>query len=165
MMVSAPSEISERVEPLVVEVETAVGSGLYRVDPRLRVDEVRLASDDVFSSADIAARLDNDFDALSARQMYHPDRRVVVRTNEADATDRTILLQGYLRLQEAEWSGKVGRQRDEFTLKAIHVHERLSRDRAAQIFGRRMRNAEIDDGLVSNPAQWQDKSVLVESLP
>ncbi len=148
----------------MVEVETAVGSGLYQVDPRLRVDEVRLASDDVFSSANIAVRLDNDFDALSARQTYHPDRRVVVRTNEADATDRTILLQGYLRLQEAEWSGKISRQRDEFTLKAIHVYERLSRDRAAQIFGRQMRNAEIDDGLGANPTQWQYKSVLVESL-
>ncbi len=164
-MVLSPSEISERVEPLVVEVETAVGSGLYRVDPRLRVDEVRLASDDVFSSADIAVRLDNDFDALSARQRYHPDRRVVVRTNEADASDRTILLQGYLRLQEAVWSGIVGRQRDALTLQAIHVYERLSRDRVAQIFGRRMRNAEIDDGLGSDPTQWQEESVLVESLP
>ncbi|MCH8853742.1 MAG: hypothetical protein IID41_13985, partial [Planctomycetes bacterium] len=93
----------------MVEVETAVGSGLYHVDPRLRVDEVRLASDDVFSSADIAVRMENDFDALSARQVYHPDRRVVVRTNEADASDRTILLQGYLRLQESDWSGHIGR--------------------------------------------------------
>ncbi len=164
-MIAAPSEVFERVEPLVVEVETAVGSGLYRVDPRLRVEQVRLGSDDVLSSATVAVRLDNDFDALTARQLYHPDRRVVVRTNEADAAERTFLMEGYLRLQEAEWSGKVGRQRDEFKLEARHVYERLSRDRASQIFGRYMRNAEIDDGLATDPASWQDKSILVESLP
>lgn len=163
-MIAAPHEVVERVEPLVVEVETAVGSGLYKVDSRLRVDEVRLGSDDVFSQTTIAVRLDNDFDALDARQAYHPDRRVVVRTNQADAAEQIPLMQGYLRLQEAEWSGAAGKKRDEFKLKAVHVYERLSRDRASQIFGRRMRSARIEDGLLSDPGVWQDQSVVVESL-
>ena len=47
---------SQGAERLLVGVETAYGSGDYRVDERLRVEEVWQRSDRVFSTATISVR-------------------------------------------------------------------------------------------------------------
>ena len=152
-------------QPLVVELEASPSSGVFRVDERAQVEEVALRSDDAVSSARVAVRLDDRFDAMAARNRYLPDCRVLIRTNESDAADRTMLFEGYPPLMEADWDGRPGRSRNHCTFTAEHVYGRLARDRRCWIYGRRMRNGAIEDGLASEPSAWQDASVLITALP
>ena len=91
---------SQTAERVVVERETAPASGAFRIDERLRAEQVDLGSDDVISSARIAVRLDNDFSVFEARRRYHPDLRLVVRTDHADPGERIMLFEGYPPRQE-----------------------------------------------------------------
>ncbi len=158
-------ERSERWQPLVVEFETSPSSGLFRVDERLRVEELTLESDDKASSARVAVRLDDQFDAAAARNRYLPDCRLLIRTNEPDAADRTMLFEGHPPLTEAEWDGRPGRVKDRCTFTAEHVYGRLSRDQRCWIYARRMRNGKIEDGLAADESAWQHASVLITALP
>ncbi len=164
MMLDGPEEFSSGVEPLVVAVETGVGSNVYRVDSRLRIDEVRLESDERLSQAAVSVRMDGAADVFESRQPFHPDCRMVVRTNETQETSRSFLIEGYPRVQESSWSGQSGYRQDELTLEIVSVADRLGRDRRCQIYGRQMRSAEIEDGLNTNPSYWGSKSVLVSAL-
>ena len=149
----------------MVEVESSPGSGVFRVDERLRADEVLVGSDDTISSARISVRLDNDFDLYAARRRYHADLRLVVRTDHADSAKRCMLFEGYPPRQQTRWDGGVGRENWTFGFRAEHAYERLSRLRETQVFGRYVRNGTIDDGLATDPTAWQDKSVLMTALP
>lgn len=162
---SVPEQRVSPIEPVVVEVETAPGSGRYAVDDRLRVERIILRSDDGISEAWISARLDDAFDALVARQRYHPDLRLIVRTDPADAATRAVLFAGYPTRQESIREGGGKSRAATHAIRATDVYTRLARDERAQIFGRRMRNGEIETGLLSNPGAYASRSVLVESLP
>jgi len=156
---------SSAAERLLVGIETATGSGEFRIDERLCVEEVEQRADKSVSAAGISVRIDNDFDAEEARREYHPDRRLVVMTDEPDPNERVMLFEGYPPVQTARWDGRIGREGEEYVFEAEHVFERLSCDREALVFGRRMRNGQIEDGLQSNPEQYADRSVLVTALP
>jgi len=158
-------ERSERWQPLVVEFEASPSSGVFCVDERLRVEEIILQSDEKVSSARVAVRLDDEFDSVAARNRYLPDCRVLIRTDEPEAADRTLLFEGYPPLMEAEWNGRPGRVEDKCTFTAEHVYGRLSRDRRCWIYGRRMRNGAIEDGLASDENTWQHASALIPALP
>ena len=162
---NAGEDRSVRWQPLVVEFEASPSSGVFRVDERAQVEEVTLTSDDAVSSARVAVRLDNHFDAAAARNRYLPDCRVLIRTNEPDAADRTMLFEGHPPLMEADWDGRPGRSRNRCTFTAEHVCGRLAQDRRCWVYGRRMRNGTIEDGLASEPSAWQDVSVLITVLP
>ncbi len=155
----------ERVQPLVVELEVSPGSGVFRVDERLSVEALTLLNDDRLSSAGVAVRLDDQFDASAARNRYVPDGRVLIRTNEPEPTDRTMLFEGYPPLLETEWDGRPGRLQDRCTFTAEHVYRRLAVDQRCWVYGRRMRNGAIEDGLASDPEAWQAASVLLTGLP
>ncbi|MFH0981578.1 MAG: hypothetical protein V2A79_08575 [Planctomycetota bacterium] len=157
--------LAERWQPLVVEFEASPSSGVFRLEERLSVEEVDLRSDDTVSSARVAVRLDDPFDALAARRRYLPDCRVLIRTDTPDPTARTMLLEGYPPLLEAEWDGRPGRAKNDCTFTVEHVYGRLARDRRCWIYGRRMRNGAIEDGLAADPSAWQSASVLVTALP
>ena len=48
---------SRETSLLVAAVETSPGSGVFEVDPRLRVDEVILGSDERISTARLSVRI------------------------------------------------------------------------------------------------------------
>ncbi len=154
-----------RTQTLVAAVETSPGSGVFAVDERLRVDEVTLLSDEHISTARLSVRLDNDFDTAAARARYLPDSRVLIRTDEADPADRVVLFEGTAPVQEARWRGEPDKAEESFGFTAMHVYDRLARDRRSWIYGRRMRSGAIENGLIADPATWSDQSVLVEALP
>ncbi len=156
---------SRDTELLVGALETSPGSGVFEVDDRLRVEEVSLGTDAEISTARMSVRLDDEFDTADARARYAPDLRVIARTDEADASRNVVLFDGYPPVQEARWRGGPGRGEESYGFVATHVYERLSRERAAWIFGRRMRSGAIADGLVADPVRWGGRSVLVEALP
>ncbi|MCP4590802.1 MAG: hypothetical protein GY842_08655 [bacterium] len=164
-MMNPGEERVERPGLLVAEFEAAPSSGVFRVDERLRVEEVIVGCDDRVSEARVAVRLDDQFDAVSARARYLPDCRVLIRTNEPDPTTRSMLFEGYPPLLEAEWDGRPGRSQNRCTFAAEHVYGRMARERRCWIYGRRMRSGEIEDGLASSPEEWQSASVLVSALP
>ena len=154
-----------QTETLVAALETSPGSGVFEVAQRLRVEEVTLLSDERISTARLSVRLDNDFDTAAARARYQADLRLVIRTDEADPADRVYLFEGHAPVQEVRWRGGPGGADESFGFTALHVYERLARDRRSWIYGRQMRSGAIEDGLVNDPDQWSDQSVLVEALP
>ncbi len=156
---------SRGTELLVAALETSPASGVFEVDDRLRVEEVSLGSDAEISTARLSVRLDADFDTAAARGRYAADLRVLVRTDEADASRNVVLFEGYAPLQEARWRGGPGRGEESFGFVATGVYERLSRERDAWIVGRRMRSGAIEDGLLTDLVTWGGRSVLVEALP
>ena len=156
---------SERQPLLIVEHEVSPGSGVFRVDARLAVEELTLVTDDQLSSAKVAVRLDDTFDVRAARDRYLPEGRIVIRTDEPAPSARTLLFEGYPPLLEVEWDGRPGRRRERCTFTAEHVYGRLARDARCWIGGRRMRNGAIADGLAQNPSAWQGASVLLTGLP
>jgi len=156
---------SELVERLLVGVETACGSGDFRVDGRLRVEEVCQRCDRAISSAIISVRIDNDFDSQEARRRYYPDCRIIVTTDETDSAERQILFEGYVPVQSSQWDGRIGKEEECYVFRAEHVFERLTRDRSALIYGRRVRNGAIDDGLIINPSGFAGDSVLMTASP
>jgi len=156
---------SERAERLLAGVETSPGSGDFRVDERLCVEDVWQRCDQAISMAKISVRIDDAFDAEEARRRYHPDCRIVVMTDETDVTKREILFEGYPPVQSTRWDGRIDREEERYVFEAEHVFERLSRDREAWVYGRHVRNGEIEDGLVSDPQVYADKSVLMTALP
>jgi len=159
------SSRSEQVERLLAGLETSPGSGVFETDARLMVEEVHQKSDRAVSTARIAVRLDNDFDIEDSRRRYHPDRRVLVSTDESDPARRQFLFLGYPRLQSGSWDGRQGQEGETCVLEPEHVFERLSRDRKAWIYGRYARNGDIEDGLAISPEEYSDKSILVTALP
>jgi hypothetical protein len=148
-----------------VGVETAVGSGEFRVDERLRVEEVRQHSDQAISTARVEVRLDDAFDSEEARRRYHPDLRIAIMTDEADASGRRMLFEGFAPVLISRWDGRIGRAGESFAFEAEHVFERLSRSRDSLVYGRRVRTGAIDDGLLSTPADFAGQSELVTALP
>lgn len=156
---------SKRAERLLVAVETAHGSGSFAVDARLLVEEIRQRSDDAVSAARIAVRLSDDFDSEEARRWYHPDRRLIVMTEHPDPVQRELLFEGYPPVQWSRWDGRVNRAGEEYVFEAEHVLERLARDSAAWVYGRRVRSGAIEDGLASAPADYAGESVLTTALP
>ncbi len=160
-----PRFSSQEAERLLVGVETAPGSGDFRVDDRLLVEEVRQRSDQAISSARIAVRLDDDFDAEAARRAYHPDLRIVVATGDETWAEREVLFEGYPPVQSWRWDGRIEKEAEQYTFLGEHVFERSSRSRKAQIFGRRVRSGAIEDGLATAPELYADRSVLTTALP
>lgn len=155
---------TEPGERLLVGVETAHGSGSFDVDARLRVEEVREGSSRVFSIARISVRLDDAFDSAEALRRYHPDRRVIVTSDAADPSTRQILFEGYPPVQWSRWDGRIGREEERFVFTAEHVFERLSRLASSMVYGRRVRNAAIADGLISQPDSYAGRSVRMTAL-
>jgi len=156
---------SQRAERLIVGVETAYGSSDFQVDERLRVEEVWQRSDKAVSKATIAVRLDDTFDSEEARRRYHPDRRIVVMTEDPDPACRAFLFEGYSPVQVSRWDGRIGRDGEWYVFEAEHVFERLSRASESLVYGRYVRNGVIEDGLQSDPDAYADKSVLMTALP
>lgn len=152
-------------ERLLAAVETGYGSGDFRIDPRLRVEEVEQSTDRAITSAKLAMRVDEAFDSEEARRRYHPDLRLIVMTESPDALQRKILFDGYAPVQTARWDGRIDHEGEWYVFEAEHVFERLSRNREALILGRRMRSDAIEKGLESDPALYADKSVRVTALP
>ncbi|MEE9293514.1 MAG: hypothetical protein V3W34_00915 [Phycisphaerae bacterium] len=156
---------SRETSLLVAAVETSPGSGVFEVDDRLRVEAVTLDSDEHISTARLSVRIDESFDTAAARRVYSPDLRVVIRTDEAEASGNVVLFEGYPPVQEARWEGGPGGGAESFGFVARHVYERLSRDRRGWIYGRHMRSGAIEDGVAADPGTWAGRSVLVEALP
>ncbi|MHC4445642.1 MAG: hypothetical protein ACYTBZ_01520 [Planctomycetota bacterium] len=156
---------SETVERLLVGVETAYGSGDFQVDDRLRVEEICQCSDRAISSATISVGIDDDFDSEEVRRRYQPDRRILVMTDESDVQDREFLFEGYVPVQWSRWDGRIDKEEERYVFAGEHVFERLARDREALIYGRRVRNGAIEDGLSADADKFADKSVLMTALP
>lgn len=159
------SSRAQRAERLLVGLETAAGSGLFDLDERLRVEEVRQHADVSPGSATLSVRLDADFDSVEARRRYHPDRRIQITTDEADESQRTILFVGYPPVQSARWDGRIGHEDEQFVFEAEHVFDRAARSREALIYGRHVRSAGIENGLVDEPEAYAARSVLMTALP
>lgn len=153
---------SRQAVALVAMLETSPGSGVYVPDERLSVSDVTMQSDADISTARLDVLLDNDFDTAAARARYQPDLRVAVRMNDSDGD---VLFEGYPPIQEARWHGGPRRGDESFGFTALHVYERLSRDRRSWVYGRQMRNGEIEDGLVTQPTVYLSKSAHVSALP
>lgn len=156
---------SERAERLIVAVETSHGSGEFRLDPRLRAEEVWQRCDAAISRASISVRLDDEMDAEEVRRVYHPDRRLIVTTERADPLERDILFEGYPPVQISRWDGRVGREGEEYLFEAEHVWARYNRSPSAWIYGRQMRTGAIEDGLVVDPAAYAACAERVTALP
>ena len=162
---SIPEDRSRLIETLLVEVESAPGSGHFVVDDRLRAEEVTLGCDDTISTAKISVKLDNDFDTADARMKYRGDCRVAVRTAAVDPAESEVLFEGYPPNQEAGWDAYPRRVSRVFGFVARHVYERLSKDIRSQVYGRQMRNGAICEGLIDDPENFAGKSVLIDALP
>lgn len=152
-------------ERLLAAIETATGSGAFELDDRLRVEEVHERADRAFSTATLSVRVDDTFDSGEARRRYHPDLRVLVMTDEPEIVDRVFLFEGYVPVQAYRWDGRIGKEEERYVIEAEHVFERLSRDVEAMVYGRRVRDGEIEDGLVSKPDLWAGGSHLITALP
>ena len=146
-------------------VERSPGSGLFERDDRLRVDEVRAVIGDRIGEARFGVRLDADFDLVDARLRYHTDLRFVVALGGAAGGARSILFDGYPLVQTSDRRGGPRAGTDAYTIRATSVYGRWSQDARSLVFGRRMRNGRILDGLAASPAGYADQSVLVASLP
>jgi len=157
---------AERVE---VAVETAVGSGRFEADDRLRAEMVESLRIGKVAEARIAVRTELLFTAADAQRRYGPDRRMIVRTKEAILFDGYPLA-GRLTMDARRGEPAASRRRSmagggtEFQLILEHAVGRLGRDGAAQIIGRYGRDALIVDGLQSDPAAWAGASVLLTGL-
>lgn len=158
-------ERSEACERLVVAMETSHGSGEFRVDPRLRVEEVSQACGARIGSARVSVLLDDEMDGEEVRRLYHPDRRLIVTTEGPDPRAREILFEGFPPVQVCRWDGRIGREGEQYVFEAEHVWGRYNRDRSAWIYGRRMRNGAIEEGLVSDPAAFASQSALITAMP
>ena len=101
----ARSGLAER---LLVGVESVFGSGEFRVDERLCVEEVRQRGDQAVSTARISVRLDDDFDSEEARRRYRPDLRLAIMTDGADVNERRMLFEGYPPVQSIAGTGGSG---------------------------------------------------------
>ena len=155
---------SEPAERLLVAVETAHGSGVFHVDERLRAEEIRQCSDQDISTASIAVRLDDDFDGEQCRRRYQSNLRLAVMTDESDWTQRRMLFDGYIPRQTCKWQGRIDGEQESYIFEAESVYARLNRDASAMVYGRWMRNGEIEDGLLSDAATWQGRGALITAL-
>ncbi len=149
------------VELVTASVETSPGSGVFEVDDRLRVEEVRIGSDGDLSTARFTVRLDNTFDTAAARARYAADLRVIANVRSDEQSGDRVLFDGHAPMSTAKWFGGPGRAEESFGFVANGVYGRLARDVDAQIYGRRMRSGLIEDGLATDPGAWADRSVLV----
>lgn len=156
---------SENAQRLLVSLETAPGSGEFELDPRLRVEEVRQRADRAISSARLSLQIDDEMDCEEARRRYHPERRILVATGEADPASRALLFEGYPPRQSWRWDGRVGGECEEYIFEAEHVLERLTRAPEAMVYGRRVRTGAIEDGLQTEPAAYAGRSALMTALP
>ena len=167
---AAPKARSGWAERVEVAVERSAGSGAFEVDDRLRADRVESLADGRLAEARIAVRTDHVFTAADAVARFHSDRRMIVRTKES------VLFDGHPVMSRLDWRSRsagrsTGRRSrtsgDGQGLQLIleHVTGRLGRDAAAQIIGRRVRDAAILDGMAIDPAAWAGASTLVTGLP
>ncbi len=155
---------SARADHLLTFVETAAGSGVFEVDPRVRVEEVRQRADVAPGAATLLVLLDDTFDGVAARRHYHPDRRIRVTTDLPHGASREILFEGYAPLHAARWDGRIDREEESFRFEADHVFDRWSQSAEAQVYGRFARNGEIEDGLQSDPGTYASRNVHVSAL-
>lgn len=158
---NARSTWAERVD---VAVERSIGSGLFEIDDRLKAETVESLSLGRLAKAQINVRTDHVFTAADAKARYHSDRRIIVRTNTA------VLFDGYPVMSRLTWEGRAGEisrrlNVGEIQLVLEHVIGRLGRDEAAQIIGRYVRDALINDSLASASGAWIPASALVTGLP
>jgi hypothetical protein len=160
----APSRRAAPVERLRVELETAIGSGEFAVDARLRVERIEQRGDDRLSTAQLSARLDDGFDLLSAVARYHPDLRVRVRWDSAAPVDGDVLFDGYPQTHHSHRAG-LPRAGERFAIAADSAYTRWTDDPRAQVFGRQMRTGAIEDGLAADPAAYRGRSEHVAGLP
>ncbi|MBN2560663.1 MAG: hypothetical protein JXQ75_07010 [Phycisphaerae bacterium] len=165
---AVPRQKSGWAERVDVAAETSVGSGMFAVDDRLRVDEAEALSDGEAGTARISVRTDGDFTSADAVTGYYADRRMIVRTADS------VLFDGYPVLGKLAWdrggrssnqAGGGGSACQEFRLVLEHVVGRLGRDVHSQIIGRHVRDSVIVDGLAVDPEAWSGTSVLVRGLP
>jgi hypothetical protein len=163
---SVPQERSQSAERLVVEIETAAGSGQFVVAPRLRAEQVEIGADERFGRALISVRLDEQVTFAEAHGMYHPHRRLLIRTDGQRGVERRVLFDGYPLLQSSRWSRRVGVSRAyEYRLRAEHALSRTAVDPASQIIGRHVRTGRIAEGLEIDPDVWAGRSEVVTGLP
>jgi len=155
----------EPAERLCVSVETSPGSGVFRVDERLLVEQVHQRCDAAISTARVRVRIDDAFDGEEARRRYHPDVRLLITTDEPEVARRKMLFEGYPPLQRTRWDGRVGGEQESYVFEAEHVFERLGRSREAMVYGRYVRNGRIEEGLADNPTTYAGKAVLMTALP
>ena len=156
-----------RTEPgacTAVELETTVGSGEFNLDPHLHAEEIVLESGEKISRARLAVRLDAELSPRQARQRYHPDRRIIVRTDETCPARRHPLFEGYLQEMNWPWTGGPGSATG-MTIEARHVAERLTTDPKSQIVGRAVRSLQIERRRQADPAAWSHRSERLTALP
>lgn len=127
-------------ERLLVMLETAPGSGRFELDERAGVEELRDRAGLGASTARVAVRIDAAFDVGAAMERYHPDRRVLVTTDEAVATDRTVLFDGYAARQTWAWDGRLERESETYGFEAEHVLARAAAAADAFVVGQRRRS-------------------------
>jgi len=89
---------------------------------------------------------------------------MAIRTDHADPQRRRVLFEGYPLTQEMSWDGRGGGS-NALRIRLEHVYGELARSPESQIFGRRVRSAAIEDGVVADPERWSGASVLAEALP
>ncbi|MCB9849131.1 MAG: hypothetical protein H6817_00330 [Phycisphaerales bacterium] len=157
-MSGAPTHRAELSAAVVVERESAPGSGRFVPDGRVSVVEVDQRSDDVLCTADLSVRLDDAFDALAAQTRYNVDLRLRVRV------DDLVLFDGYPTLQTSDRAG-LPRVRDAYLITATSVYVRWTQDERAQVFGRYMRTGAIEDGLAADAEHYVGRSAHVAALP
>ncbi|MBI4580048.1 MAG: hypothetical protein HY718_10125 [Planctomycetes bacterium] len=156
---------SERAERLLAAMETSHGSGDFVVDPALRVDEVWQGCDAAVGRGVISVLLTDAVDSEEVRRMYHPDRRLIVTTEDPDPSRREVMFEGYPPVQGSGWDGQVGHEGERYVFEAEHVWGRFNRARPAWVYGRRMRSGAIEDGLGADPAAFAASSEHFTALP
>jgi hypothetical protein len=148
---------------LLAAVETAPGSGEFGIDERLAVEEVRERCDGQVGSARVSVRMDDALDCEEVRRRYHPERRLLVLTDAETPAGREVLFDGYAPLRTWRWDGRIGRESEEYVFEAEHVIERLGRVPESLVYGRRVRNAAIEDAWRATPERCGE-TVLVTAL-
>jgi len=160
-----PMDRAQFAETPVALIETSPGSGSFMRDDRIRVSEVHSVIGDRISGARADVRLDDAFDLVDARERYHSDLRFVVFVGDSVSGERRVLFDGYPVVQRSSRRGGLQGALDRYEITAVGVLSRWAQDARSWVFGRRMRNGLIEDGLESSPNAFADQSVLVSALP
>lgn len=160
-----PADRAQFVETPFALVETSPGSGSFVRDDRIRVTEVHSVIGERMSDARADVRLDDAFDLVAARERYNSDLRFVVVVGDSATGERRVLFDGYPVVQRSLRRGGPRGALDRYEINAVGVLSRWSQDVRSWVFGRRMRNGLIEDGLQSSPDAFADQSVLVSALP
>lgn len=160
-----PLDRAQFAETLDVLIETSPGSGSFVRDDRIRVTEVQSVIGDRLSEARADVRLDDGFDLVDARERFNSDLRLVVAAGDSADGGRRILFDGYPVVQQSSRRGGPRRAQNRYEISAIGVLSRWAQDSRSWVFGRRMRNGLIEDGLAGSPDLFVGQSLLVSALP